>query len=802
MADSVNFNPFIGKGLTIDQIMEKLDTDKDGKISDAEYQTGLSWVAGGPDDEGDVVIGDEKENKASTTSELDTSGKKLYGAAQKNGVKDTASSQDEIKEYLNTIQDEYIQQYMQDNPGMTSAEKSSFVTYVKSQGTEFINQFLQKNAKAATFDTQSIAAELINKLDSAVETRKATQTAVNEKMEEYKNSADTNFKALADYTDKADDDYVTSKEFAEMKKEAVNYLMGAIMNGNEDAEFMKKFDSDYKNNGNYQDALNAINDLKACSDPAKMQELIEKAETALSNFLGKQNVDGTSKLNDAIVTKDQTEKDAKVAAQKAAYKEQLSAINDKMLEDMSNQLKTTRSFFGRARTGLAHSQDEVNASAETLNKILDKFVEEYSGDGKNIESDYRTYVAKVMDDIASANLELKNTQMDSADSFQSLKDNVNNAGTYISKEEGAKLINQSVDFLLSEMAQGKFDISLLEKIYPDYAKDENFVQAKALMEGFTSSITRSEDLAKVKELLTKMMEGIGVDKLKEGVNAQRDVALTMSGIQRENLTSSIPGYDTNESVSTGRYKDRQDALDDIQNQAKQKLESLRKQLKAMYKEQLGADYDESKIDAYIDEAIYSTINQFTDMRVDKNGKHYTTDDAGFVTSKSGKKSRGVYNVKQLVDTFLSNLESISSKATTKEEGKNPVSLDSVMSDTSLSDDYQDNKTVKYTDLAKAKLQAKNQMNIIANQLKNKLRESLGSDYDSTKIDQMVFEAMNNVLNDSEALGTAKEFRHLGFLNMHRTSFNSYSINTGTIANKFYEEFNKLYEASNSSSTTS
>lgn len=781
MVDGVNFNPFNGKVFSLDEI-SKLDTDKNGKVSNDELKANMSWLSGGPDADGDVSINDP--SKASTSSELSPSGKKLYSTAKANGVKDTASSPDQIKEYLNQIQDEYIQQYMKDNPGMSSADKSSFVTYVKSQGTEFINQFVEKNSKAATFDTQSIAAELINKLDSAVETRNATQASVNEKLEGYKNSTETSFKALSEYTDKADDDYVTSNEYKEMKQQAVNYIMGTLVSGKDDSEFLKKFDVDYKNNGNYQEALKAVEDLKACSDPAKMQELITKAETALSNFLGKQNVDGTSKLNDAIVTKDQTEKDAKAAAQKAEYKEKLSSINDKLLENMSNEKVRSHGFFGRTKTSLVHTQEEVKDYQNTLNKILDKFLNEYKGDGKNIEAEYTAYAAKIDQQMQAANRELESSVKDSADSFKDLKDTVNNSGTYISASEKNQIVNKSVDFLISEMAQGKFDISLLAEIYPDYAKDANFVEAKALMEGFTSSITRGDDLKKAKELLSEMIQKIGVDKLKEGVNTNKDVSLTMTATQRESFTSSIYGYDNNESISTGRYRNRDDAMNDIQNQAKQKLESLRSQLKATYKRQLGADYNESKIDAYINEAIYSTINQFTDMRVDKNGKHYSTEDAGFVVSKSGSKSRGVFNVKQLVDAFLANLESISGNATNaKTQGKNPVSLNSVMGDSALSDEYQDKKTNKYRSMNEAKLGMKSKINIIAMQLKAKLKEQLGSEYNATKIEQMISQATLNCLDSiNENKGWAAFFN------------GKYTFNTNTMANKFYDEFNKLYES--------
>lgn len=783
MVDGVSFNPFSGKVFTTEEI-NKLDTNQDGVVSKDELSANMSWLSETADEEGDVIIGEENTTppSASTTAELTESGQKLYGAAQKNGVKDSASSSDELKEYLNTIQDEYIQQYMKDNPGMTAEEKSSFVTFVKSTGTEYVNEFVKNNSKAATFDTQSIAAELISKLDSAVVTRKETQANVDSKIASYKDNADSSFKNLAEYTDKADDDYVTSAEFKEMKNQTVSYLMGSMMNGNVDADFLKKFDVNYPNNKNYQTAMKAINDLQSEADPVKAQELLDQAEAALGKLVGTQNTDGTSKLNTAINTKQEADVAKAKTAQQEAYKTQLASINDKLLESMSNETTTSRSFLGRNRTKLAYTEADIQARSESLNKILDKFVSEYEGDGKNIETEYKAYVAKVEAENKAAMNQLENNKKDSYDSYQELKLLVDSAGTYTSAEEKAAIVNKSIDFVFNEMLQGKYDISLLAQIYPEYTTDENFVEAKSLMDGLEGSITRSEDIAKIKELLTTMMNNIGAEKIQDGVENKKATALTLSDEQRNALTSSVPGYADNASYSSGRYRDRNDALDDAQNNAKQTLESMREQIKSMYKAQLGADYDESKINQYIDEAIYTTINQFTDQRVDKSGKHYTTEDAGFVTSKSGRKSRGVYNVRQLVDTFLTNFQSISAAdAAEKDPAKNPVSLDSIMKDTSLADDFQDNKT-KTVGLNKSNAEAavKTQIQEIAIQLKSKLRAQLGSDYDSAKIDEMINKATQNSLESYSAK------KLLGKIHI-------YSVSTSDVANKFYDEFNKLYE---------
>ncbi len=750
MVDGVNFNPFTGKVFTTDEI-GKLDTDKDGTVSSSELQEGMSWLSGQEDVDGDVQIGNGSSTAGNVTNQDNSSNQNI-----------------DINAYLTQIQDEYIEKYIQQNPELSAAEKSALVIYLKEQATEYINEAVKNNMT----DTDAMSAALKTKLDEAIQTRNETQAKVSEKMELYKNSVDSNFDNLAEYTDKADDDFVTSNEFNEMKQQTVNYLMGAIMNGSEDADFMKNFDVDYKNNANYQTALKAIEELKSCADPAKMEELIKTAETALSNFLGKQNVDGTSKLNNAVVAKDAADTKAEADAKTAELKEKLASVNDQLLESMSN-MKTRTGMWGNYTN--KYSSDDIQNYEGRLNKILDKFISEYTGDGTNIEAEYKAYIEELESQNQSALTRAENDVIDSADSYQNLKNVVNNSGTYVNAEEEAKIISTTVDFIINELSQGKYDISLLAQIYPEYASDSNFTEAKSLIDGLESSITREEDLEKVKQLLTTMMQSVGADKISDGVKNKEVPAISISDIDYEQFTSSIPGYDDNASWETGRYRKSSGAKDAIQDLAKQQLESLKPQLMAMLKEQLGADYDEAKINDMLDDAIYQTINDFSE--------------SGFGTKKSGLlKRRGTVNIKQIVDAFLTKFQEISAnKAEGTASGKNPVSIEEVMADTSLADAYQDKSSKKIRDKSAAKLEVKTQINIIANQLKAKLKDELGSSYNSSQINSLVEQATLNVVNSLEP-STYKG----GFLNLFNRR--AYVVNTNDVANKFYDEFNKLYES--------
>lgn len=803
MVDGVNFNPFSGKVFSADEI-NKIDTNKDGIVSSEELAENMSWLSEqhAADEEGEVAIEDNKAETTSTTNEtttagtettpaatettpaatneaetsapaaqLDENGVKIYDAAN---VKDTASTPEEIKQYLTSIQDEFIESYMQNNPGMSDAAKSSLVTFVKTTGNEFINKVAQQ--KTASFDTKALAAELISTLDEAITTRAAEAADAQETLDGIK-SNETSFEDVAEYADKADDDYVTGSEFNEMRDQTVSYIMSAMMNGEVDADFMNNFDKDYANNKNYQTALKAVEELKTETDPARIQELLTEAENALGNFLGTQNLDGTSKLNNAINSKREADV-AKAEAEKIAeQKETLSSVVDQLVETYSNT-KTRRGFFSRTP-----SADNVQQYEAKLNNIMDAFLEQYDGDGSNIKNAFNSYVNQVMRESDTVMAELNEiTATDSADKYQELKDAVGKTGTYVSDAEEEQIIAKTTEFVLNQLGQGISDISLLEQISPDYASNEKYVEAKNLIDGIKTSATPKEDLEKAKQLLTEMFTEIGGNKIADGVNNKKMPAITFSDVDYEQFTSSIPGYDNNGSWETSRFRNTSSAKNAIQDLAKQQLTALKPQLMAMLKEQMGADYDEAKINSMLDDAIYQTINDFSE--------------SGFGTKKSGLlKKRGTVNIKQIVDAFMTKFQEISAgEAGQTDKSQNPVGVEEVMKDTSLADAYQDKSTKSYlsNNKSEAKLEAKTQINIIANELKVKLKQELGNDYDSTLINSLIEQATFNVVDSLQTEPLGK-----GFL---LSKIERYNISTYDLANKFFDEFNTLYANSNAGKT--
>lgn len=783
MVDSVSYNPFSGKVLTPEEI-EKLDTNKDKKISNDEFQAGMSWLSGGPDEEGGVDLGE--------TATLTASGNKIYDKSLKSGVKGTAEDSAQLKEYMATVQDVYIEQYMQSSADLSAEEKSSLIVFIKTTGAAFMDEYIQKNTKMP-YDTKAVGGELMAKLDTAIAARKESIESTKKEVSDLKSNTDGKYDKLTAYADKADDDFVTSAEYKEMKQQAIEYIMSQLMNGKENEDFLKGLDANYKTNANYKVAEKAIKDLETATDPVKIKDLIKQAQEALDKFIGAQNMDGTSKLNNSINAVTDKKVSAEKAAEIDAYKETLSKLNDSLLDSFAR----TRNNAARDWLSKFPNEEQIDEYKTKLNNVLTAFMAQYKGDGKNIEYEYNVFLTKSISESDAVTRSLSDGKTDSADKYAELKDTVNGIGSNLGPDDKTKILDKTSEFVLNELSQGKNDITLLKSIYPGYAADKNFVEAEKLMSSLKTSATPKEDLAKATELIKTMLTTVGAEKIIDGVNNKKTSAISFDAIDREALTSSISGYDNNESISTGRYKYRDDSIDDIQNQAKQKLEELRSKLHAQLKQQMGADYDKAQVDGFIDDAIYKTITQFTDMRVDKNGKHYTTDDAGFVTSKSGSKSRGVVNIRQLVDAFLTNFQELSAKASQPADpSKNPVDRLDVMGDTSLADAYQDKKTSVTTDKADARLRLKTQLNIIANQLKAKLKAQLGSDYNSSQIDKLIEQATYNVVSDDSALSPTRGHTNR-FLGIFKSAgWDIYNVNTQTIANKFFDEFDKLYEDAN------
>lgn len=761
MVDGVSFNPFTGKVFTPEEI-EKLDKNNDKKISSDELQAGLAWLTGGPDEEGEVDFGPSNTTPPTPPTPTAT-GNKVYDKSVLGGVKDTAETAAKLKEYMAKIQDNYIEQYMQDNPGLTSAEKSSLVVFIKNTSAEFIKEYTDKNPKSP-YDTKSVATELMAKLDTAVAARKEAIVSIGKEVSDIKSNTEDKYEKLSSYADKADDDYVTADEYAQMKKDAIEYIMSLLMNEGENVDLIKGIDANYKTNTNYKVAVKALKDLETATDPAKIRDLLEQAKVALDKFIGPQNADGTSRLNKSI----NAIADKKVTAEEQAkidgYKKTISSINDKMVETMSND-KVRNGFMLVNRP-----QEEIDDYAKMLTKIMDAFIAQYKGDGKNLETEYAAFLQKTMTENQDAMNAVEGLPKGDA-LIDSLSKSVAASGPYISDAESKDIKTQMGDLVLSEMFNGSTEIKVLIDAYPNYAKDPLFVEAKKLVDGFASSITRKEDLAKIKELIGQLMDKVGAKAIAEGVKIENQKTVGLS--KDSSMTAYLHGYNANNTVggddlvyTSFNVKDGKvqwthgtDAPD-IQKTMQQLTERIHSKMKA----QLGDKYVAADIEKYIDQAVIEAMMSISDPGA-------------------------LHKTSELVDLVLQKFDKIATDALHKNSPAANPGLDrsDVLSGADAYDDYSEGVRTGGFDRKGANARtsvrndAKAKLEILRASVRSQIQAKLGSNYDSAAIDQLVSDALSKTVENFPFYDTRAG--HTGY---------KYGYDVSQLYNTFFDNFDSAY----------
>ena len=720
MVDGVNFNPFTNKVWTTEEI-EKIATDKNGTVSYAEMQANISWLTGSVDEEGEVLIGEE----SSSSVTLSDNESKIYNAAAKNGVQNQAADASQLQQYMNTIIDSYIEQYMQKNPGLDQNQKSSLITFIKTQGQEFVNSYLQNNT-AVPYNTQSVAQSLIQTLDSAVQQRNDLATDVNNQINDYKNNVDANYDKLSATTDKADDDYVTSAEFQQMKDEAIAYLMGTMLNGAEDSEFLAGLNPNYKNDANYKIAMAAINSINNETDPAKIQEYLEQAKNALSNLIGTQNVDGTSKLNNTVISSDASKAEAAKAAQTAEYTETLTATIDDMVEAYSNQNKKN-----------PPSESAVNFYNTQLKAYMAEFVNQYEGDGTDIEAQFKEYVQNIQNEFNDVMEELSDLKLGGGkianwltgktDVYGSLVDSVNDAGTYVNEEEKEEIISKASDLFLLAI-RGNSDATVYE-IYPNFESDSNYLAAVELYKGLGTSVHPKEDLAKMKELLTTMLQNRGIDNIINGVKTQesKNVDLEVGG----EWLNGIIGYNSDntvggDSINYFNFTTDQDGnIQWLNNGDRANNETIMNQLSERIhekmKEQLGDMYDEDTINVYFKQALQEALVSLGDLS-------------------------GTREVSEVVDMIVRKFNEIATNGL-HDRKSNEFSRTEVIIESGTSQDYSSATTINASlSIKVTKEAAKNQLERLRAALINQAKIVLGDNFNNTDINILIDDSINETVD--------------------------------------------------------
>ena len=268
MVDGIFWNPFANRLLT-DEEIKKLDANKNGVVEESELTAGFSWLAGGQDADGEVQI---------------ETGNELFGMSVAHGMKTTASSDAEFKNNMTILKDKFIEQYLNKNTGLSDAERSNILNLINTATNEFINKILA--TEATSYDMEAIAKEYQTYIDGAIAANKALLDSVNAQIDSRVKSTDASYDAMLSSAKAADSNgYVTTSEWGPVRNSAVSYLMGALLDGQDVTALMSNIDPNFHKNPNYQEAVNAITQLKNCNDPKQMQELLTKAQNALTAFL-------------------------------------------------------------------------------------------------------------------------------------------------------------------------------------------------------------------------------------------------------------------------------------------------------------------------------------------------------------------------------------------------------------------------------------------------------------------------------------------------------------------------------------
>lgn len=697
MVDGVNFNPFTGKVLTTEEI-QQLDLNKDGIVSNDELQQGMSWLAGGQDADGDVQIGEDSA---------------VVKAAKNSGMTNSAEGETELRSNIAILQDEYIEHYFRANTGLSSEERSNVISLVSTATNSFVSLYLTEHPQGP-YNMTDIASKYEVNLDETITNNKNARAQVTASVDGYLNNIDSNYSSLLDIVAKAlgtdegahgADNYIKGTEWNQIKNKAVQYLMGSLMSDSVDVDLLKNINPNYAKNSNYIEAKKAIDELKNCSDPAKMQELLTTAQQKLAAFLEQA---GSAKVADAI---QDTEKAKQENAITADLNKQIDSwVENKITKDMSAEEKEVIQKFAEHAIGtfLDKLEKEGRLDSSNMKTLIAEF-------NMYIEGQYLKYT-QIQDKMDVALSETESTY----NKMVELSDSAKASGN-VSNEEKAQIIDVASQLVVKQLLNDCDEIQLLAALNPNYKASADFVQLQSIVKQIKTSV----DVDEIKKLgddatalVKKILEQYSGNKLAEAVDMTKPVEISDDTHDKAIAASTIgSAYQANQSRTTGYGKQTQEALNQIKAQAEADIMAYAESLKAQLKAQLGAGYNEADIDKYIQDAKNDTIALFT-QNVTRRNQHgnYTvsaSEQAFVFARRSGtKKGRYVYNVQSLINTFKTKFnETAKAKHGAKlDPAQATYDKENVIAD-SVGDEYNRDTVVKNNDktalreTAKAKLRA-------------------------------------------------------------------------------------------------
>lgn len=579
-----NINLFLNK-LSVEEIA-KLDTNKDGQISNEEAEGSLfQFKDRFSDAEYLSLTGSAKPVEQQPAANVPTTSSE---------VPETAKNAVELRTYFTKMKDSFIETYVAgllESGELEESGKKSLIFYINTNARTYIEDYIKNNVKTP-YDTSEVYAGFETYIAEKLEERKAAQAAVDTQLTDAVNNTDANYEKLTEATKKADTEYITSEEYAEIKGIATDYILGIMAGGLENDEFdafMSALNPEYKNDTNYKVAQKALELLQTETDPIKMQEIINNAKTAIGNLIGDMDEygDGTTPLSEAVKTR------AKFIDNKK-YSEQLDAYIDDSIEARTHE--PNPELF------------DPEARLERLNALKTAFLSQYEGDGTDLETEFAAFVEKADKELENV-YEKENALTESnTKNYEKIKETLEAAGQYANAEEKDAIFDAAADYVMANIVQGKVD-SLLASINSQYVYFPQYIEAKSLLDNLKTSATPEADYTKAKELIKELLASQGVDKIEKFVEIEETKNVNLSVTE---MTQGLWGYGTTETHGgdnlVGTHFTIQNGkvvwTNDTDNKDINKMyDQLRQRIHTQMKEQLGDSYNAEEIDKYFDQAI-------------------------------------------------------------------------------------------------------------------------------------------------------------------------------------------------------
>lgn len=579
-----NINLFLNK-LSVEEIA-KLDTNKDGQISNEEAEGSLfQFKDRFSDAEYLSLTGSAKPVEQQPAANVPTTSSE---------VPETAKNAVELRTYFTKMKDSFIETYVAgllESGELEESGKKSLIFYINTNARTYIEDYIKNNVKTP-YDTSEVYAGFETYIAEKLEERKAAQAAVDTQLTDAVNNTDANYEKLTEATKKADTEYITSEEYAEIKGIATDYILGIMAGGLENDEFdafMSALNPEYKNDTNYKVAQKALELLKTETDPLKMQEIINNAKTAIGNLIGDMDEygDGTTPLTEAVKTR------AKFIENKK-YSEQLDAYIDDSIEARTHE--PNPELF------------DPEARLERLNALKTAFLSQYEGDGTDLETEFAAFVEKSDKELENVYAKENALTESNTKNYEKVKETLEAAGQYANAEEKDAIFDAAADYVMADMIQGTTD-SLLASINSQYVYFPQYIEAKSLIDNLKTSATPEADYTKAKELIKELLASQGVDKIEKFVEIEETKNVNLSVTE---ITQGLWGYGTTETHGgdnlVGTHFTIQNGkvvwTNDTDNKDINKMyDQLRQRIHTQMKEQLGDSYNAEEIDKYFDQAI-------------------------------------------------------------------------------------------------------------------------------------------------------------------------------------------------------